>query len=215
MKNDKFIKLTHPLIEHNFALLRDKNASCENFRAAIKKISYFLFVEATKNLKTQSCEIETPLQKMNINKIDANTKIVIAPILRAGLIFTETALEFLPMANVQHLGMYRNEETLQPVWYMDKTDEFYESENTLVFILDPMLATGNSANEAIKLFVKKGINQENIVFISLISAPEGVQNVQTNFPNVTIVTAAHDEKLNERGYILPGLGDAGDRIFNT
>ena len=152
---------------------------------------------------------------MNIKKIDENTKIVVAPILRAGLVFTETALEFLPMANVQHLGMYRNEETLQPVWYMDKTDETYDSENTLVFILDPMLATGNSANEAIKLFVEKGVKQENIVFVSLISAPEGVQNVQTHFPNITIVTAAHDEKLNERGYILPGLGDAGDRIFNT
>ena len=119
------------------------------------------------------------------------------------------------MANVQHLGMYRDEKTLQPVWYMDKTDEKFDGENTLVYILDPMLATGNSANEAIKLFVNKGVKQENIVFVSLISAPEGVQNVQTHFSGVTIVTAAHDEKLNEHGYILPGLGDAGDRIFNT
>ena len=216
MIENNFKVIRHPIVEHNFSILRDKNADCDRFRTAIRRISYFLFAEATKNLKTEYVEIETPLQKMKIQKLDTQSEIVVSPILRAGLAFCETALDFIPTASVQHIGMYRDEETLQPVWYFDKTKINYERpENTYVFLLDPMLATGNSAVAAVQLFVNKKIPQENIVFVSLISAPEGVENLQQNFPNIKIVTASLDEKLNSNGYIMPGLGDAGDRIFNT
>ena len=132
------------------------------------------------------------------------------------MIFCEVAQELLPFANVHHLGMYRDEETLEPVWYYDKRKKILENkEKTSVILLDPMLATGNSALDSIENFISKGVNEENITFVSLISAPEGVEKITRNYPKVRIVTASLDEKLNSKGYILPGLGDAGDRIYNT
>ena len=141
---------------------------------------------------------------------------IIAPILRAGLGFCEVASELLPYANVHHIGMYRNEQTLEPVWYYDKIKKILDDKSKVhVIILDPMLATGNSAIDAVKNFIKKGVREENIIFVCLISSPEGLEKLSSAHPKVRIITASLDEGLNSKGYILPGLGDAGDRIFNT
>lgn len=208
--------LSHPLLEHYFSVLRDKNTSCELFRQTMEKVSNFLFIEALKNIKVKEVEIETPLCKCRVKKLDDEVQIIAAPILRAGLPFEEMFLKYFPEASIVHIGMCRDKKTLKPVWYLDKTKESYkEDKNLLVYILDPMLATGNSGKSAIELFVKKGVLQENITFVSLIAAPEGVENIEKDFPNVRIVTAVMDKGLNDAGYILPGLGDAGDRIFNT
>ncbi len=216
LKKDNLVVLNHPLIEHNLTLLREKDACPEIFRAALKRITYFLFAEATKNLKTKQVNTITPIQPTITNVVDSEYEVVIAPILRAGLIFSDIALEFIPFASVQHIGMYRDECTLQPVWYFDKSYMKYKSpEKTLIYILDPMLATGNSGKAALDLFARKGIPEKNITFMSLISAPEGVHQISSNYPDIRILTAGFDEKLNSSGYIIPGLGDAGDRIFNT
>lgn len=208
--------LNHPLIKHNLAVLRDKNSNCEMFNMALKRITYALFLEATKNLPTEITEVETPITKTENEVIKKDIEVVVAPILRAGLVFSDIAQTMLPFAHVHHLGMYRNEETLEPIWYYNKMKgKFKNIENTYIFILDPMLATGNSGYDAIHNFVKQGIKQENIVFMSLISAPEGLEKITKSYPKVRIVTAQLDLHLNGKGYIVPGLGDAGDRIFNT
>ena len=148
--------------------------------------------------------------------LDNDVKIIFAPILRAGLALSDVASEIIPQASVQHVGMYRDEITLKPVWYYDKTPvEYSNPQNKRVFILDPMLATGNSAIAAVSLFLKRGIALENLTFVSIVSAPEGLMALTSEFPELRIVTATIDEGLNARGYILPGLGDAGDRLFNT
>lgn len=208
--------LNHPLIKHNLAVLRDKNTNCEMFNMALKRITYALFFEATKNLPTEIVNIETPITTTENEVVKKDIDVVVAPILRAGLVFSDIAQTMLPFAHVHHLGMYRNEETLEPIWYYNKMKgKFKNIDNTYIFILDPMLATGNSGYDAIHNFVKQGIKEENIVFMSLISAPEGLDRLSKSYPNVRIVTAQLDLHLNERGYIVPGLGDAGDRIFNT
>lgn len=208
--------LNHPLIKHNLSVMRDKNTSAEVFNLALKRIAYALFFESTKNLPVENIEIETPIKKTTSSIISKNIDIIIAPILRAGLVFSDIAQELLPNAHVHHLGMYRNEITLEPIWYYNKMKgKFKNPENTYVFILDPMLATGNSGYDAVHNFVKQGIKEENIVFMSLISAPEGVEKLKKAYGKIRIVTAQLDETLNEKGYIVPGLGDAGDRIFNT
>lgn len=216
-KNDKnLIVLKHPLMLHYFSILRDKNTDSENFRNALKKISEFLFIEASKNVPTQDKEIYTPLEKTIAKTIDQTCEFIAVPILRAGLIFEDLFLKYLPMATVAHIGMCRDEKTLKPCWYLDKTKKCYnDCDKKLVYILDPMLATGNSGKSVIELFVQKGIPEENITFVSLIAAPEGIENIFATFPNVKIITGALDRELNQNGYILPGLGDAGDRIFNT
>ena len=214
--NKNLTILNHPIIKHNLAIIRDKNSDCERFKNALKRITYALVYEATKNLPLIQKEIETPICKTTCEVVDDDSQLIIAPILRAGMIFCEVAQELLPFANVHHLGMYRDEETLEPVWYYDKRKEIKEDKDKVkVIILDPMLATGNSAVYAIKNFIAKGVKEENIVFMSLISSPEGVKKVTSSTPKVQIITAALDEKLNEKGYIVPGLGDAGDRIYNT
>ena len=208
--------LTHPIISHNLAIIRDKNSDCEKFKNALKRITYSLIFEATSGLPLMNKKVETPLMETTCQVFDESAQLIIAPILRAGMIFCEIAQELLPFANVHHIGMYRDEETLEPVWYYDKRKEIKEDkEKVFVIILDPMLATGNSANDAIKNFLSKGVKEENIVFMSLISSPEGVKNVTLAYPKVRIITSSLDEKLNSKGYILPGLGDAGDRIYNT
>ena len=208
--------VTHPLCCHNLSIIRDKNTTAEVFRNAIRRITYLLFYKATEDLELETVNIETPLEVCEAKKLTSNKEIIIAPILRAGLIFSDIANEIMPYATVRHIGMYRDEETLTPIWYYNKIPiEFENPENKIILILDPMLATGNSAIDAIKLFVNKNVPEKNIRFVSLISAPEGLEKVTNLYPNVQIVTANIDECLNEVGYIRPGLGDAGDRIFNT
>ena len=208
--------LNHPIISHNLSIIRNKNTDCEKFKNALRRITYSLIYEATKDLPMVKKEIETPLENTVCDVFDDEAQLIIAPILRAGMIFCEVAQELLPFANVHHIGMYRDEETLEPVWYYDKRKEIKENKQKVkVIILDPMLATGNSAVDAIKNFISKGVLEKNIVFMSLISSPEGIKKVNTKFPQVKIITSALDRALNSKGYILPGLGDAGDRIFNT
>ncbi len=208
--------INHPLCSHNLRIIRDKNTNAEVFRSAIKRITYLLFYKATEDLELETVNIETPLEKCEVKQLKKEKEIIIAPILRAGLIFSDIANEIMPFATVRHIGMYRDEETLTPIWYYNKIPvEFDNPENKIVLILDPMLATGNSAIDAIKLFASKNVAQKNIKFVSLISAPEGLKKVQALYPDVKIITASIDNCLNEYGYIRPGLGDAGDRIFNT
>lgn len=217
MNNSKNVYVVnHPLCCHNLSIIRDKNTSAEVFRNAIRRITYLLFYKATEDLELENCNIETPLENCVCKRLNSKKEIIIAPILRAGLIFSDIANEILPYATVRHIGMYRDEDTLTPVWYYNKIPvEIENPEDKIILILDPMLATGNSAIAAIKLFANKHIPQKNIRFVSLISAPEGLEKVQNLYPDVRIITASIDNCLNSSGYIRPGLGDAGDRIFNT
>ncbi len=210
------IVVNHPLCYHNLCTIRDKKTTAEVFRSAIRRITYLLFYEATSDLELETVKVETPLEVCDCKKLNSEKEIIIAPILRAGLIFSDIANEIMPFATVRHIGMYRDEETLTPIWYYNKIPiEFDCPENKIILILDPMLATGNSAIDAIKLFANKNVPQKNIRFVSLISAPEGLKKVQGEYPDVKIYTASIDSHLDESGYIRPGLGDAGDRIFNT
>ncbi len=208
--------VNHPLCCHNLSIIRSKETTAEVFRNAIRRITYLLFYKATEDLELEDIQVETPLETCSAKQLSTKQEIIIAPILRAGLIFSDIANEIMPYATVRHIGMYRDEQTLTPVWYYNKIPiEFEHPQNKIILLLDPMLATGNSAIDAIKLFTSKNVPQENIRFVSLISAPEGLEKVQKAFPNVKIITANIDNHLNEHGYICPGLGDAGDRIFNT
>lgn len=206
----------HPIVKQNLAVLRSENTDGEKFRSALKRISYALLLEATKNLPLQKKKVKTPVCDCECEIIKQDLNIIIAPILRAGMVFCETAQEILPNAHVHHLGMYRDERTLQPVWYYNKVSEAPKNpEQTYVFVLDPMLATGNSALDGVGNFAKKGIAQKNIVFVSLLAAPQGIERLSGTFADVKIVTCSIDKELNSKGYIVPGLGDAGDRIYNT
>ena len=209
-------EIKNPLCLENLAILRDKKTKPEQFRTALKRMAYFLIYEACKDLSLEDTLIETPLVKTSVKRLDRKIKLIAAPILRAGLSFSDVIAEILPEISIQHIGMYRNEKTLKPVWYYDKTSVEYSTPDRLrIFILDPMLATGNSSLEAIKLFANKKIPPENIKLITLLSSPEGIKKLQHAYQDVKIYTTCVDEKLNEKGYIIPGLGDAGDRIFNT
>ena len=208
MKN--VIELNHPLIEHKLSILRDKKTSTKEFRELIKEISMFLCYEAMKDAKTKEIKIETPITEMKTNKIDEDEYAFI-PILRAGLGMLDGVISVLPIAKVGHIGMYRNEKTYEPVNYFFKVPKGIEKRE--VILLDPMLATGGSACDAIELLKEKGV--ENIKFLCIISAPEGLKRVIKEHPDVKIYTAHIDEKLNENKYIVPGLGDAGDRIYGT
>lgn len=208
--------VNHPLCCHNLSIIRNQSTNAEVFRNAIRRITYLLFYKATEDFELESVSVQTPLEVCDAKMLKSDKEVIIAPILRAGLIFSDVANEIMPFATVRHIGMYRDEDTLTPVWYYNKIPvEFEHPENKLILILDPMLATGNSAVDSIKLFVNKKVPQENIRFISLISAPEGLRKVHELYPDVKIITASIDKCLNECGYIRPGLGDAGDRIFNT
>lgn len=213
---DNVYVVNHPLCCHNLSIIRNKATNAEVFRNAIRRITYLLFYKATEDLELKTVNVETPLEVCETKMLKDDNEIIIAPILRAGLIFSDVANEIMPFATVRHIGMYRDEDTLTPVWYYNKIPiEFEHPENKIILILDPMLATGNSAIDSIKLFTSKNVEQKNIRFVSLISAPEGLRKVHKIFPEVKIITASIDNCLNEHGYIRPGLGDAGDRIFNT
>ena len=213
-KNLKVI--SNPIVNQSLCTMRNKNTDTEGVRLAARKLTRILLYEATKNLPQKDIEIETPLVKFNTQTIDPDIKLIISPILRAGLIFTDEAVDILPQAAIRHIGMYRDEKTLKPVWYYNKVPMPVDNPNDYyIYITDPMLATGNSLTEAIKLYVDKGIPEKNICCICMISAPQGVETVLSKYPNITLIVAAVDSHLNERGYIVPGMGDAGDRIFNT
>lgn len=213
---DSVIVCNYPITNQNLTVLRDKETSSELFRNATKRIAQILFFKASENLPLVETEVNTPLTKAMSKIIDPESEVVIAPILRAGLIFADAASEIIPTARVHHIGLYRDEKTLQPVsYYNNLPNSFKMPEKTYVYILDPMLATGGSAVAAIKLFIDLNIPQENIRFMSLISVKEGISKVQSCYPGVKIITACIDECLNEHGYIVPGLGDAGDRTYNS
>jgi uracil phosphoribosyltransferase len=215
-KIENFTVCEHPVISDNLAVLRDKNTNSESFRRSTQKISQMLFYKATENLPLKSNSVETPLMPAQVDVICPDAEIIIAPILRAGLMFSDTALDILPQSKVHHIGLYRDEKTLQPVAYYNNLPKAFKiPEKTFVYLLDPMLATGGSAVAAVKLFTDLHIPQKNITFVSLISAPEGVNKLAESFDEVRIITASLDKGLNSSGYILPGLGDAGDRTFNT
>lgn len=204
------IEVKHPLIEHKLSILRDKNTGTKEFRELANEIATILCYEAMRDAKLEKCEIETPLQKITTNKIDEN-KYAFVPILRAGMGMTSGIENLIPNAKIGVIGLYRNEKTLKPVKYYYKVPKDIENRN--VILLDPMLATGGSAIDAISMLKEDGA--KNIKFLCIIAAPEGIENLQKIHPDVQVYCAKVDEKLNENGYILPGLGDAGDRIFGT
>jgi uracil phosphoribosyltransferase len=201
--------IDHPLVQHKLTLMRDKDASTMKFRALLKEISMFMGYEVTRDFPLTYEEIETPLQKMNAPKI-AGKKVVIVPILRGGLGMVEGLTELIPSARIGHIGMYRDEETCLPVFYYYKMPS---GKDRMVIVTDPMLATGGSACDAITRLKNDGYT--NIRLMCLVASPQGVKAVQDMHPDVDIFLAALDEGLNDKNYILPGLGDAGDRIFGT
>ena len=201
--------LNHPLIQHKVTLMRKKETDSKDFRELLEEITMLMAYEITRDLPLEDIEIETPLQKMTGKQI-SDKKLVIVPILRAGLGMVQGMLNLMPMAKVGHIGLYRDPETKKPVEYYCKMPDI---EGRDFIIVDPMLATGGSASAAITLLKQRGI--KNIKFICLVAAPEGVQCLNREHPDVKIYAAALDDRLNENCYILPGLGDAGDRIFGT
>jgi uracil phosphoribosyltransferase len=209
MQNKQVTVIDHPVVSRDISILRDKNTKTNEFRMAIGRIATILAYFALKDLPLRQTEIETPTTKTRGFEIDTN--IVIVPILRAGLSLVDAIINFVPDASVGHLGMYRDETTHEPVDYYSNLPSGIDKAMTLV--VDPMLATGGSADDAIGFLKKQGA--KNIRFISLISAPEGLERISRKYPDVTIITAAVDEKLNDDAFIVPGLGDAGDRYFGT
>lgn len=209
--------ITNPIVNQNLCTLRNKNTDTQGVRLAARALTRILLYEATKQLPQTDIEIETPISKFITKTVNPDINIIISPILRAGLIFTDEAVDILPQAAIRHIGMYRDEKTLKPVWYYNKVPMPVDkpAEDYYVFITDPMLATGNSLLEAIRLYVEKGIPETNICCVCMISSPQGIENIFKEFPAITLIVAAVDSHLNERGYIVPGMGDAGDRIYNT
>ena len=200
----------HPLIQHKVSILRDRNTSSKQFRELIREITQLMVYEATRDLPLCDATVETPMASMTGKKI-AGRKLAFVPILRAGLGMVDGAVELVPSARVGHIGLYRDEETLKPVEYYCKLPgDIHERE---VIVLDPMLATGGSAVDAIGQIKQRG--PKSIKFMCIIAAPEGLKALSEAHPDVKIYCAALDDHLNEKGYIVPGLGDAGDRIFGT
>jgi len=207
---DHLTVVDHPLIQHKLTLMREKSTSTAVFRQLLREISQLLAYEVTRGLPMTTKRIETPMTEMDAPTLDGK-KLALISILRAGNGLLDGVLELIPSARVGFVGLYRDEETLQPVQYYFKAPDALE--DRLVIAVDPMLATGNSSVAAIDLLKKAGAT--NIRFLCLLAAPEGVATMKAAHPDVPIVTAALDEKLNEVGYIMPGLGDAGDRMFGT
>ncbi|MCI7240230.1 uracil phosphoribosyltransferase [Aerococcus suis] len=204
--------IDHPLVQHKMAMLRDKNLGTKDFRDLVNEITVFLGYEVTRDLPQEEVEIETPMGKAK-QKMITGKKLAIAPILRAGLGMVDGMLRLIPAARVGHIGMYRDHETLEPQEYFFKMPT--DISERQVIVVDPMLATGGSAMMAIDSLVKRGVDPEHIKFVCLVSCPEGVKALEEAYPQIDIYTAALDEGLNEDSYIVPGLGDAGDRLFGT
>ena len=207
---ENVIIIDHPLIQHKLSLIRDINTGSKDFREMVEEIALLMCYEATRDLPLKEIEIETPVAKTK-TKVIAGKKLAIVPILRAGLGMVDGMLKLLPAAKVGHIGVYRDPETLKPVEYYWKLPSDIEERD--VIVLDPMLATGGSLSAAISFIKEKGA--KSIKTLSIVAAPEGIKKVQKDHPDVLIYCAVLDEKLNDHGYIVPGLGDAGDRIFGT
>lgn len=201
--------MDHPLIQHKVTLMRKKETGSKDFRNLLEEITMLMGYEITRDLPLEDVEIETPVAKM-IGKQISGKKLGIVPVLRAGLGMVQGMLNLIPTAKVGHIGLYRDPQTLEPVEYYCKLPDVEDRD---FIIVDPMLATGGSASAAITLLKEKGI--KNIKLMCLVAAPQGVQTVNADHPDVRIYVAALDDKLNDQGYIVPGLGDAGDRIFGT
>ena len=206
----KVILVDHPMVQHKLSILRCKETSSKQFRELVRELALFEGYEATRDLPLSPVEIETPLQKMTAYELGGK-KCVIVPILRAGLGMVDGITNLIPNAKIGHIGLYRDPQTLEPVEYYCKLPA--DAEQRELFVVDPMLATGGSASAAIRFIKQRGCH--NIRLVNLIAAPEGVARIQKDHPDVNIYVAAMDEKLNEHGYIVPGLGDAGDRLFGT
>ena len=202
--------IDHPMIQHKLTIMRSKETGSKDFRELLREISMLMGYEVTRDFPLQSVEIETPMCKMNGYQV-LGKKVAVVPILRAGLGMVDGLLTLIPVAKVGHIGLYRDEETRKPVFYYFKMPE--DIQERTVIVTDPMLATGGSASDAITRLKECGCT--NIRLMCLVAAPEGVRALQEAHPDVDIFTASLDEKLNDRAYILPGLGDAGDRIFGT
>lgn len=206
----KFQVISHPLIQHKLSILRRTTTSTKDFRELVDEIAMLMGYEVSRDLLLEDVEIQTPVAT-TVQKQLAGKKLAIVPILRAGIGMVDGFLSLVPAAKVGHIGMYRDEETFQPVEYLVKLPE--DIDQRQIFVVDPMLATGGSAILAVDSLKKRGA--ASIKFVCLVAAPEGVAALQEAHPDVDIYTAALDEKLNEHGYIVPGLGDAGDRLFGT
>jgi uracil phosphoribosyltransferase len=207
---DSVFIMDHPLIKHKLSLIRDKNTGSKEFREMIGEIAMLMCYEATRDLPLQEVEIETPVGIAKTQVISGK-KLAFVPILRAGIGMVDGVLRLVPAAKVGHIGLYRDPDSLKPVDYYCKLPGDIEERE--VIVLDPMLATGGSAVQAIKLIKSKGV--KNIKFMCIIAAPEGIKALTEAHPDVSVYCASRDERLNENGYILPGLGDAGDRLFGT
>ncbi len=203
-------ELNHPLIQHKLAILRNQNTGVKEFRELVSEIAGLMCYEATRNLPTEEVDVQTPVALAKCRML-AGKKLAIIPILRAGLGMVDSMVDMIPSAKVGHIGLYRDPETLDPVEYYCKMPTDIAERD--IIVLDPMLATGGSAAAAIQFIKNYGC--KNIKLMNILAAPEGIERVQKDHPDVHIYVAALDEKLNDHGYIVPGLGDAGDRIFGT
>lgn len=206
----KTVVMDHPLIQHKIGRIREKETGSKDFREIISEIAMLICYEATRDLKLTDVEIETPVCKATVKELKGK-KLAVIPILRAGLGMVDGMLTLIPAAKVGHIGLYRDHETLEPIEYYCKLPE--DCREREVFVVDPMLATGGSSSAAIRLLKNRGVKK--IHFLCIIAAPEGVERMQREHPDVDLYIGAMDSHLNEHGYIVPGLGDAGDRIFGT
>ena len=206
----KVYVMDHPLIQHKVGIIRREEVGSKDFRQMISEIAMLMCYESTRNLKLQDVKIKTPICETTVKEL-AGKKLAVVPILRAGLGMVEGMLAMIPAAKVGHIGLYRDPETLEPVEYYCKLPS--DCNEREVYVVDPMLATGGSCVAAIQMLKEKGV--KNIHFMCIIASPQGVERLQKEHPDVDIYIAALDEKLNDHGYIVPGLGDAGDRIFGT
>ena len=206
----KVMIMDHPLIQHKIGIIRRQETGSKDFRQLISEIAMLMCYEATRDLKLTDVEIETPISKMTAKEL-AGKKLAVVPILRAGLGMVDGMLSMIPAAKVGHIGLYRNEETLEPVEYYCKLPK--DCAEREVFVVEPMLATGGSATAAITMLKNKGVKK--IRFMCIVAAPQGIERMQKEHPDVDLYVGALDDHLNENGYIVPGLGDAGDRIFGT
>ncbi len=204
------VEVKHPLVQHKLGLLRDRETDTQRFRQLVNELTLLLTYEATKDLLVEEVEVETPLERTSAKRISGK-KVAVCPILRAGMGMVDGVLSLIPVARVGFIGLYRNEETLEPVEYYVKLPADIAERD--VILLDPMLATGNSTAAAVKIVKDAGAT--SVRLIALIAAPEGIAHITDDHPDVRIVVASIDSYLNEKGYIVPGLGDAGDRLYGT
>ncbi|MBO8138785.1 MAG: uracil phosphoribosyltransferase [Desulfotomaculum sp.] len=210
MNNVTVIK--HPVVEDSIKTLRDKNSDIVKFRQSLKRLGLFLAVEATKCIPTRKHQVETPLNITADAEEISDDGTLLIPILRAGLGFVDSFLEIIPRAKVAHIGMSRDHETLEAKVYLKTLPENLDAYEK-VFVMDPMLATGNSCIKTLDILVEAGINPENIIVACAFTAPEGIEKIHKKYPQIKIITATIDQKLNDVGYIIPGCGDAGDRLY--